>query len=220
MRHEHLKERAIRIAKSEAGRQILEEYGVNGPVVCIPDAIDFSELPAPNDDPTHDLFIVGLKNPQLARSLKERVEDRYGPSLRVAIQDAKLPTRQDFLRRLNDCRLACFLPVPPEKGLEGFYLPALEAMVLGKLVICPDAIGNRDFCLEGKTCLMPEYNLEGYLNAIHYALEMSHVERQEMLLTARQRAQRHELEGERQAYRELFGQVDDLWADEKLFWPR
>ena len=216
----HLRERAIRIAKSEAGRQILEAHGVNGPVICIPDAIDFSQLPAPNDGPAHDLFIVGLKNPQLARTLKKRIEEKYGASLRVTIQDAKLPTRQDFLRQLNDCRMACFLPVPPEKGLEGFYLPALEAMVLGKLVICPDAIGNRDFCLKGQTCIMPEYSLESYLSAIHHALKMSRVERQEMLHTALQRAQRHELEGEREAYRKLFSQVDNLWADENLFWPR
>ncbi|MGA2320213.1 MAG: glycosyltransferase [Solirubrobacteraceae bacterium] len=39
---------------------------------------------------------------------------------------------------------------------EGFALPPLEAMATGAAVICTDAHGNRDFCLDGVNCLMPE----------------------------------------------------------------
>jgi GT2 family glycosyltransferase len=39
---------------------------------------------------------------------------------------------------------------------EGFCLPALESMATGGAVVCTDAHGNRDFCVDGVNCLMPE----------------------------------------------------------------
>ena len=39
---------------------------------------------------------------------------------------------------------------------EGFALPPLEAMAAGAAVVCTDAHGNRDFCVDGVNCLMPE----------------------------------------------------------------
>jgi GT2 family glycosyltransferase/glycosyltransferase involved in cell wall biosynthesis len=41
---------------------------------------------------------------------------------------------------------------------EGFALPPLEAMAAGAAVVCTDAHGNRDFCIDGVNCLMPEPN--------------------------------------------------------------
>jgi len=38
---------------------------------------------------------------------------------------------------------------------EGFALPPLEAMATGGAVVCTDAHGNRDFCVDGVNCLMP-----------------------------------------------------------------
>jgi GT2 family glycosyltransferase len=38
---------------------------------------------------------------------------------------------------------------------EGFCLPPLEAMATGGAVVCTDAHGNRDFCVDGENCLMP-----------------------------------------------------------------
>jgi glycosyltransferase involved in cell wall biosynthesis len=39
---------------------------------------------------------------------------------------------------------------------EGFALPPLEVMATGGAVVCTDAHGNRDFCVDGENCLMPE----------------------------------------------------------------
>ena len=39
---------------------------------------------------------------------------------------------------------------------EGFALPPLEAMATGAAIVCTDAHGNRDFCVDGVNCLMPE----------------------------------------------------------------
>ena len=54
---------------------------------------------------------------------------------------------------------------------EGFCLPILEAMAAGCPIICTDAHGNRDFCFDGKNCLMVEQNdAEGLKNAIQKML--------------------------------------------------
>ena len=39
---------------------------------------------------------------------------------------------------------------------EGFCLPPLEAMATGGAVVSTDSHGNRDFCVDGENCLMPE----------------------------------------------------------------
>lgn len=50
---------------------------------------------------------------------------------------------------------------------EGFCLPVLEAMAAGCPVITTDSHGNRDFCFDGKNCLMVEhYDVEGLKTAI------------------------------------------------------
>lgn len=41
---------------------------------------------------------------------------------------------------------------------EGFSLPPLEAMAAGCPVITTDSHGNRDFCFDGKNCLMVEHD--------------------------------------------------------------
>jgi len=50
--------------------------------------------------------------------------------------------------------------LPNQKEGEGFYLPALEGMAVGTLVIFPDCIGNRSFCLSGYNCFRPDYTTE------------------------------------------------------------
>ena len=49
---------------------------------------------------------------------------------------------------------------------EGFCLPPLEAMATGGAVVCTDAHGNRDFCVDGVNCLMPEPTVESVSGAI------------------------------------------------------
>jgi GT2 family glycosyltransferase/glycosyltransferase involved in cell wall biosynthesis len=49
---------------------------------------------------------------------------------------------------------------------EGFALPPLEAMATGAAVVCTDAHGNRDFCVDGDNCLMPEPNAAAVSAAI------------------------------------------------------
>jgi glycosyltransferase involved in cell wall biosynthesis len=54
---------------------------------------------------------------------------------------------------------------------EGFCLPPLEAMATGGAVVCTDAHGNRDFCVDGVNCLMPEPTVESVAAAVRRLLE-------------------------------------------------
>lgn len=54
---------------------------------------------------------------------------------------------------------------------EGFCLPALESMATGGAVVCTDAHGNRDFCVDGENCLMPEPEREAVTGAVRRLLE-------------------------------------------------
>jgi glycosyltransferase involved in cell wall biosynthesis len=54
---------------------------------------------------------------------------------------------------------------------EGFCLPPLEAMAAGAAVVCTDAHGNRDFCVDGVNCLIPEPTVESVSGALRRLLE-------------------------------------------------
>jgi GT2 family glycosyltransferase len=49
---------------------------------------------------------------------------------------------------------------------EGFCLPPLEAMATGAAVVCTDAHGNRDFCIDGLNCLMAEPDVASVSDAL------------------------------------------------------
>jgi glycosyltransferase involved in cell wall biosynthesis len=53
---------------------------------------------------------------------------------------------------------------------EGFCLPPLEAMATGGAVVCTDAHGNRDFCVDGENCLMVEPDRDSVSAALARAL--------------------------------------------------
>ena len=54
---------------------------------------------------------------------------------------------------------------------EGFCLPPLEAMATGAAVVCTDAHGNRDFCVDGGNCLIPEPTVASVSGAVRRLLE-------------------------------------------------
>lgn len=54
---------------------------------------------------------------------------------------------------------------------EGFCLPPLEAMATGAAVVCTDSHGNRDFCVDGENCLMPEATVASVSSAITRLLD-------------------------------------------------
>lgn len=205
--YQYLTHRAVRICVSEQVTQALQATGrVNGPMFTIPNGMDSAELALPQqawEQRPLDLLIVGIKQPALALEIAPQLATLC-PAVQVLTQP--LP-RSAFLEVLGTARITLFLP----HHSEGFYLPALEGFALGTLVICPDCIGNRDFCLPSTNCLQPAYNLPALQDAVRQALQLTAPQRQALLTTAYQTAQHHSLTGERRAFLELLEQIEALW---------
>ena len=205
--YQYLAHRAVRICVSEPVSQALHATGrVNGPLFTIPNGIELVESPLlvkPWEARHLDILIVGIKQPVLANEIHRflNVSDQ-----RVEMLTQPLP-RPVFLQRLGDAKITVFLP----HATEGFYLPALEGFALGTLVICPDCIGNRTFCLTGENCLQPPYTVESLLNAVKKALYMSSHERQFFLKSAQQMAQQYSLLEERRSFLKILQQIEAIW---------
>jgi glycosyltransferase involved in cell wall biosynthesis len=220
-RQQFLKYPAIRIVKSSIGKQILDDFGVNGPVYLIPDAIDTAKLPPFNPHPDIDVLILGLKHPGMAKALKVRLNatgflKRKKWNIAIHVPPG-LPTRQDFLRLLNRAKIVVCLPLGAERGSEGFYLPALEAMALEKFVICPFAVGNIDFCIAGKTCLQPQLEVKDLYRVTIQALNMTNADRQNIIRAGKAMLDNHSIDKERNALLALARDVDRIWQDKSLF---
>jgi glycosyltransferase involved in cell wall biosynthesis len=98
--------------------------------------------------------------------------------------------------------------LPTER--EGFYLPALEGMALGTLVICPDCVGNRGFCLHNENSLMPSYDLNSILSACLNALELlSKGTSLKITNAAYRKFQYHSLKRERDEFLRILNDIID-----------
>ncbi len=71
--------------------------------------------------------------------------------------------------RLNELLNRCTAFVQTSRH-EGFCLPILEAMATGAPVVCTDADGNRDFCVDGVNCLMPSAEVSAVRAALQRVL--------------------------------------------------
>ncbi len=186
---------AIRICVSEALKQVVKG---KGPVVLIPNGLDLQQFTA-SANRDIDLLIVAYKQPQLGGALGDRLKS-YG---RVQVLDQVI-SRPEFLNYLHRSVATVFLPLPQE----GFYLPALEGMAAGTLVICPDCLGNRSFCLDGITCITPAYNLEAICKAV---TQISQLPLGQILAAAKQMVAKHDLMTERQTFTGLLADLEQLW---------
>lgn len=201
--YQFLTQRAIRICVSQAVADAIQTTGrVNGPVIVIPNGV---ELP-PQIQPLGErsgLLIIGYKNPAFAQALSAGLHT-------AGIAHELLPdmiAREDFLGRVSRCATLVCLPLAEE----GFYLPALEAMAQGALVITPDCGGNRDFCINKKNCLMPAYTLESVHEHILQALGLTPAARNALVSAARATAEQFSLEQEREKFYQLLKDVRQLW---------
>lgn len=184
---------AVRICVSDEVAAAITATGiVNGPVHVIPNGIDLGDLPAAGPHRGLPVLIAGMKNPPLARALADR--------LRQAGIDAEclvdpLP-RAEFLGRLARAVVAVTLPVERE----GFFLPALEAMAVGAVVVCPDCVGNRGFCRDRETAFRPAYALDPILEATFAAVGQPAAAAAAMRQAATEEVVRHGLDAERLAF--------------------
>ena len=158
-RYPYLSRPAFRICSSQGVADALVASGrVNGEMVVIPNGVDLVDaqtiVPAPKPG---TLFIGGLKNPDFARALAERLHARLQIDL-----CCDLVPRGEFLARLGRSSLAVLLPYPAE----GYFLPAVEAMALRVPTVTADCIGNRGFCVHEQSCLLADYTIDSMAAAV------------------------------------------------------
>ncbi len=202
-----LSHRAIRICVSEeVASAISETNEVNGPVHVIPNGVDsacFPERPKSMLERTTDLLICGLKAPELARDCYSHLSGKHGV-VRWMIDWAP---REEFLKRMTDAKVVLLLP----RREEGFYLPALEAMGSGSVVVCPDCVGNRSFCLDGVNSFRPEYDLDKILEATEAALGLGSPAQMKLLENGRATLKEHSLENERSKFLPILAEAARLY---------
>ena len=138
---------ALRICVSQQVADAITPFA-NGPVHTIPNGIEI--IPPPRRPLTAParILIGGVKNPGMAAEIATLLQGEADLDLLTTA----LP-REEFIARMAAASICILLPL----AAEGFFLPPLEAMALGRAVIVPDCTGNRGFCLPDKTCLQPAY---------------------------------------------------------------
>jgi glycosyltransferase involved in cell wall biosynthesis len=194
---------AIRICVSgEVAAAITSTGMVNGPVHVIPNGIDFDALPLSASPRDLGVLIAGRKNPPFARALHQELR-RAGIVAECLVDP--LP-RDEFLGCLARSAVAVTLP----KSDEGFFLPALEAMAIGAVVVCPDCVGNRSFCRDRETAFRPPYAFADVLAATLAAVRQEPQASQAMRDAATREARRHSLEAERSAFLRILDAVQVL----------
>jgi hypothetical protein len=196
-RHAYLSRPATRICVSQEVADAIKSTGTaNGPVITIPNGLSTAGFPLPARERDIEVLISGYKQPELASRLATRLE---ADGIQVKCLSKQL-ARHDYLSLVARAAVSIFLPL--EK--EGFYLPALEGMVLETLVVCPDCVGNRGFCLHEKNCLQPLYHIDSIVLACHDALtRILNGSSVEILAGGLRQARLHSLSEERRLFLEV-----------------
>jgi hypothetical protein len=178
---------------------------VEGPIFTIPNGLDRDELPEPIPfaERDLDLLVAALKQPRLGHRLRWLL---WRPGRRIRLLTRPVP-RADFLGLVNRARITVFLP----HQIEGFYIPALEGMGLETIVVCPDCVGNRSFCLGDHNCLLPAFSTRAIRAAAEAAIRLTPGDAKRRLAAARETFDLHDLERERRSFLDILGRVDELW---------
>jgi glycosyltransferase involved in cell wall biosynthesis len=141
----------------------LRELGLDG--VVISPGLDLDRFRPLNDGRREDMVLAlgrsePLKNLPLTiaawRALAEPrpelclfgVEPELAPA-DPGVRYVTAPTDAEVNQLFN-----CATAFVQTSTHEGFCLPVLESMATGGAVVCTDAHGNRDFCVDGENCLM------------------------------------------------------------------
>lgn len=206
-RYQYLSRRAVRICSSEAVADALRQTGqANGPIHVIPHCIDLAQYDAlPERERNVDLLIVAMKQAELGHELLDLLDD---PQLHIDLITERV-AQDDFRDRLRQSRVTLFLPARQE----GFYLPGVEGMALGTLVVCPDCLGSRAYCRDGDNAFHPAYTRDELVRTAQAALHLPAWEATRMLRAGRKTVAEHSLRNERQTFQAMLQDIDRCWHD-------
>lgn len=202
-RHGFLARRALRICVSDEVAEAIRATGrVNGPVVTISNALDLEAFPEPAAVRDIPVLLAGLKRPDLARDLADRLARRG-----IVVTCLTTPvTRSEFLALLGRAETAVMLPLPEE----GFFLPGLEAMAMGAVVVCPDCRGNRSWCRDAETGFRPAQTAAAIEAAVVAAHGLTPAFRLALANRARAMARSRSLADERREFLAVLSHLDSL----------
>lgn len=194
--YKFLERPALRICVSvEVAEALSKLDAVQGPIVVIENGTDLHSCATLlNSQKVRRVFIGGLKNPVLANQLANALE---GDGIPTELCAKHVP-RTEFLSKLANSEIAVLLPLEAE----GFFLPALEAMALGTVVVTPDCIGSRQFCVHKSTCLVPKRTVDGLQSAVRFLWNNVEVKGQ-LRKSARSRCAAYTLENERSSFHDI-----------------
>ncbi|TWT18631.1 glycosyltransferase family 4 protein [Luteimonas marina] len=126
---------------------IVSTGDVVGPVRVIPAGLDLTVSRQAGEQEGAGVFIGALKNPGLGLALAGMLSDA-GCSVRL---EAGWMPRDAFLAAMAEAETVVALPHPTE----GFFLPGLEALALGRSLVMPPCGGSGEYARDGWNCLMP-----------------------------------------------------------------
>jgi hypothetical protein len=201
--YSYLSRKAIRICVSNEVAEAIRETGLcNGPIYTITNCIDLDLIAETkrNAFQAVKVLIAGIKQPVLANELLHRLLAR---NIKAECLD-KRTDRASYLQKINNSYVIVTLPLQSE----GFYLPALEAMAMGKPLVCPDCIGNRSFCFDGINCLMPQLNIDSLESAVLSLLTNTDLANS-LAANALSQSLDHDIHKERSLFLELLKNVCD-----------
>lgn len=207
----YLKQRAVRICVSEEVADAIRATGqVNGPVFTIENGMQTPPLVALHRFAAdllprrrRSVIVVGYKRPDLASALSGRLADAKVPH--HLLLDF-LP-REQFLAALAGAEVTVCLP----DAEEGFYLPALEAMACGSVLVTLDCVGNRSFCRNHQNCLIAPEDPDTLTAATIHALTLFPKARKALRRQADETVRQHSLAKERQRFHEILGNIHSIW---------
>lgn len=204
IRYTYLSRRAIRICVSEeVSTALYKTKQVNGPIFTIPNGIDIGGISKASSAYEYDVFISGLKNRDMAKKIKLKLEEM---NISVECVLSSL-SRNLYLEKIAQAKVSLLLPAKAE----GFYLPALESMATGTLTICPDCVGNRNYCKHGVNCYMPEYQFNSLIDSAVMALNMNSGEYDIMVREGLLTSEEHSLKKEENSFLEIMNNIDQIW---------
>lgn len=165
----------------------------NGPVSLVPIGVADGFFARAGEPKDVKVAIVGTKQPAFAAELAGRL---HALGLAPVLVGESWLAHGDVQALFRSAVVLVALPLP----VEGFFLPALEGMAAGCVVVTNDAVGNRGHCIAGETCLLPALgDLDAHVAAIVVALGDSDLRRR-LVEGGRRAAAPHTMTAERAAF--------------------
>lgn len=189
---------AWRICVSQAVADAVAATGeANGPLHTIPAGLGLTPLERP-PAAMADVFIAAAKQPLLGAQIAGILEGA-GYSVRLA---DRLVGRTTFLDAMAGATVTVLLPYESE----GFFLPGLEAMALGTAVVMSRCGGSAAYADHGINCILAPRDPQA-LAAAAVDLLVDPTARAQLVEAGKATVERHGLEAERAAFRDVLSSV-------------